>query len=89
MQVCELRLFCVVFVQMLKEAIQQVTDMNPDMSVQKIEIHTNTETWAAHLYTAHLYAVQVLRTCTAHLYSVYLYCLRGRLVTWLHCYVFE
>lgn len=30
--------------KMLKEAIQQVTDMNPDMSVQKIEIHTNTET---------------------------------------------
>jgi len=30
---------------MLKDAIQQVTDMNPDMSVQKIEIHTNTETW--------------------------------------------
>lgn len=30
--------------QMLKDAIQQVTDMNPDMSVQKIEIHTNTET---------------------------------------------
>jgi len=66
---------------MLKEAIQQVTDMNPDMSVQKIEIHTNTETWAAHLYAVHLYA--------AHLYAVHLYCLRGRLVTWLHCYVFE
>jgi len=28
--------------QMLKDAIQQVTDMNPDMSVQKIEIRTNT-----------------------------------------------
>lgn len=30
--------------EMLRAAIQEVTDMNPDMSVQKIEIHTNTET---------------------------------------------
>jgi len=28
----------------LRDAIQSVTDMNPDMSVQKIEIHTKTET---------------------------------------------
>jgi hypothetical protein len=30
----------------LLEAIQSVTDMNPDMSVQKIEIHTKTESTA-------------------------------------------
>ena len=35
---------CLCVLQMLQAAIQEVTDMNPDMSVQKIEIHTNTTT---------------------------------------------
>ena len=54
---------------MLKDAIQQVTDMNPDMSVQKIEIRTNTETWANDTHLAQ-------STCSGwHLYDEF--------VTWL------
>jgi len=51
---------------MLKDAIQQVTDMNPDMSVQKIEIRTNTETWANDTHLAQSLPV-VAGTCTMSL----------------------
>ena len=32
------------FLQLLAQAIASVTDMNPDLSVEKIEIQTKTDT---------------------------------------------